>query len=121
MPTYTTAEVNAWFQTIDGLPPTTAPISSGTSMLYVSELNAGTATPLQIQANLENFPFNASPPPTNVVTSTFYRTTVADFVIREFQAAWGVVPTSAEYDAWVARVIANPSLENGGMSQALAG
>jgi hypothetical protein len=118
---FTTAEVNGWFQTIDGLPPTTAPIPSGTSSLYVSELNAGTATPLQIQANLENFPFNTNPPPTNVITATFYRTTVADFVIREFQAAWGVVPNSTQYEAWVARVIANPSLEHGGMSQALAG
>jgi hypothetical protein len=118
---FTTAEVNGWFQTIDGLPPTTAPIPSATSNLYVSELNAGTATPLQIQANLENFPFNVNPPPTNVITATFYRTTVADFVIREFQAAWGVVPDSTQYEAWVARVIANPSLEHGGMSQALAG
>ena len=46
---------------------------------------------------------------------------VADFVLDEFQAAWGVVPNSTQYDAWVHRIIANPSLENGGMSQALAG
>jgi hypothetical protein len=54
----------------------------------------------------------------------FYRTSVADFVLREFQAAWGVFPTTgagSQYDNWVARIIANPSLENGGMSEALAG
>jgi hypothetical protein len=36
----------------------------------------------------------------------------------------GVFPTTgagSQYDNWVARVIADPSLENGGMSQALAG
>ena len=127
MTTYTTAEVNTWFQTIDGLPPTTASIPSNLATAYVDDLNATptpTATPANIQANLENFPDNPSPPPTNIATDIFYRTTVAQFVLREFQAAWGAVPTSgasSQFDAWVARIIANPSLENGGMSQALAG
>ena len=85
---------------------------------YVNELNpvppatTPAATPAEIQANLENFPVNANPPPANVITDTFFRTTVADFVLREFQLAWGVVPTSgaatSQYDAWVARVIDNP-------------
>jgi plastocyanin len=124
----TAAEVNTWFQTIDGLPATAASISSSIAIAYVGELNATppTATPAQIQADLENFPFNSSPPPTNSVQDTFYRTSVADFVLREFQLAWGVVPTSgsatSQYDAWVARVIDNPSnMTAGGMSQALAG
>ena len=124
----TAAEVNTWFQTIDGLPPTTPPINPSVAMAYVAELNATppTATPAQIQANLENFPFNSSPPPTNSVQDTFYRTSVADFVLREFQLAWGVVPTSgsatSQYDAWIARVIDNPSnMTAGGMSHALAG
>ena len=127
MTTFTTAEVNGWFQTIDGLPATTAPINTTFSNAYVAELNATppTATPVQIQANLENFPFNPAPPPTNIVTDTFYRTRVADFVLREFQAAWGTVPTSgagSQYDNWVARILADPALmSNGGMSQALAG
>jgi hypothetical protein len=55
-----------------------------------------TATPVQIQANLENFPFNSFPPPTNIPTDIFYRTSVAQFVLREFQAAWGAVPTTGE-------------------------
>ena len=73
---------------------------------------------------MENFPFNNSPPPTNIPTDLFYRTSVAQFVLREFQAAWGAVPTtgaSSQFDNWVARIIADPSLESGGMSQALAG
>ena len=126
MTTFTTAEVNTWFQTIDGLPPTTASIPSNLATAYVDELNAvpPTATPVQIQANLENFPFNPTPPPTNIATGVFYRTSVADFVLREFQAAWGVVPTTgagSQYDNWVARIIADPTVENGAMSQALAG
>jgi Right handed beta helix region len=48
-------------------------------------------------------------------------TSAADFVLREFQAAWAVFPTETQYENWVARIIANPLLENGGMSQALAG
>ena len=115
---FTTAEVNMWFQTIDGLPPTTASIPSNLATSYVGELNATppTATPVQIQANLENFPFNSFPPPTNIPTDTFYRTSVAQFVLREFQAAWGVVPTtgaSSQFDNWVARIIADPSVETG--------
>ena len=128
MTTYTTAEVNTWFQTIDGLPTTTAPIPSTISAAYVAALNATppTATVPQIQANLENYPFNSTPPPANVSTDLFYRTSVADFVLTEFQLAWGVVPTSgsgSQYDNWVARVIADPSLywSGGGMSQALIG
>ena len=74
---------------------------------------------------MENFPFNPSPPPTNIATDVFYRTTVADFVLAEFQLAWGVVPTTgtgSEYQNWVLRIIADPSLESGGgTSQALAG
>ena len=121
---FTTAEVNAWFQTIDGLPPTTVPIATVLSDSYVGRLNAGTATPVVIQATLENFPINNSPPPTNIPTDLFYRTSVAQFVLREFQAAWGAVPTTgagSQFDNWVARIIANPGLENGGMSLALAG
>ena len=48
----------------------------------------------------------------------FFRTRVADFVLREFQAAWGVVPTSggagSQYDIWVSRVIADPTLQTTG-------
>ena len=122
---FTTTEVNGWFQTIDGLPPTTASISSSLATMYVGELNATppTATPGDIQANLENFAAPPEPPPFDP-TGLFYRTSVAQFVLREFQAAWGVVPSTgagSQYDHWVARIIANPSLEGGGMSQALAG
>src|SRR5271166_969730 len=122
---FTTATVNTWFQTIDGLPPTTASISSSLATMYVGELNATppTATPGEIQTILENGPF--PPPATNVPTDLFFRTSVAQFVLREFQGAWGVVPSTganSQFDNWVARIIANPSLENGGgMSQALAG
>ena len=42
---FTTTEVNGWFQTIDGLPPTTASIPSALATQYVGELNGGTATP----------------------------------------------------------------------------
>jgi hypothetical protein len=111
--TYTAADVNGWFQTIDGLPATTAPVSSTLLSAYVAELNSTppTATPAQVQAELED-------------PAVFYRTTVADFVLAEFQLAWGTVPTSgagSQYDNWVARIIADPSLEGGAMSQALAG
>jgi hypothetical protein len=105
---YTAANVNGWFQTIDGLPSTTAPVATSLSDAYVAELNSGTQTPAQIQANLEN-------------PEVFYRTNVADFVLREFQASWGVLPTTTQYEAWVARVIAAPTLASGGMSMALAG
>ena len=130
---FTATDVNGWLSTIAGLSGSdAAPVPEPFLGQYVNDLNTPpppatpTSTPAQIQANLENFPFNASPPPTNIVQDTFYRTEVADFVLREFQLAWGVVPTSgsatSQYDAWVARVIANPSLmSNGGMSQALAG
>jgi hypothetical protein len=120
----TTATVNGWFQTINGLPATAAPISSSLAAAYVAALNANppTATPAQIQAILENFPFSSTPPSNQVASDVFFRTTVADFVLREFQAAWGVVPNATEYSAWVGRIIANPGLEsNGGMSMALAG
>ena len=33
----------------------------------------------------------------------FYRTGVADFVFRELQAPWNVVPNATQYEAWVAR------------------
>ena len=126
MTTFTTADVNTWFQTIDGLPIGTPSISSSIATSLVDELNAGTETPVEVQAILENFPFNPAPPPTNIPTSEFFRTRVADFVLREFQAAWGVVPTSggagSQYDLWVSRVIADPTLQTtGAMSQALAG
>ena len=112
---FTTAEVNTWFQTIDGLPATTAPIPSNLSTAYVAQLNAGTASTAQIQANLENFPVNPLPPPANIATDMFYRTSVAQFVLAEFQAAWGAVPNTTQYDAWVARVIADPAaVESGG-------
>ena len=128
---FTIAEVNTWFQTIDGLPPTTASIPSSIAMAYVDDSNAvpPTATPVQIQANLKNFPFNTSGTG-NVETTTFYRTTVAQFVLREFQAAWGVVPTTtgagSQYDNWVARILSDPTVESGtnpatSMSVALAG
>ena len=106
--------------------PTTAPSTptAGPSQ-YVALLNSDAQTSAHIQASLENYPFNLAPPstniPTNIPTSPYYHASVADFVLREFQAAWGVVPTSTEYDAWVARIMADPTLENGGMSQALAG
>ena len=126
MTTYTTAEVNTWFQTIDGLPSTAPSIPSNLAAAYVAELNATptpTATPAEIQATLENFPVNPLPPPANIATDVFYRTSVAQFVLAEFQAAWGAVPNTTQYDAWVARVIADPAAveTGGGMSQALAG
>jgi hypothetical protein len=108
---YTAADVNGWFQTINGLPPAAPSISTTDVNLYVTQLNTGSQTPAQVQANLEN-------------PALYYRTSVADFVLRDFQAAWGVFPTTgagSQYDNWVARIVANPSLENGGMSQALAG
>jgi hypothetical protein len=108
---YTAADVTGWFQTINGLPPTATSISTTDINLYVAQLNTGAQTPAQVQADLEN-------------PAVYYRTSVADFVLREFQAALGVFPTTgagSQYDNWVARVIADPSLENGGMSQALAG
>ena len=118
MTTFTTAEVNGWFQTINGL-PAGSNIASSTANLYVSELNATppTATPEEIANNLENFPNMMS-------EALFYRTTVAGFVLREFQAAWGVVPTTGAgsvYDNWVARCLADPTNISAGMSQALAG
>jgi hypothetical protein len=132
---FTPTEVNGWLFTIAGLDPAngnTQPVPNPFLTQYVNELNTPPppatpeATPAQIQANLENFPVNANPPPANVITDTFFRTTVADFVLREFQLAWGVVPTSgaatSQYDAWVARVLDNPAnMSGGGMSQALAG
>ena len=78
---------------------------------------------------MKNFPFNTSGTG-NVETTTFYRTTVAQFVLREFQAAWGVVPTTtgagSQYDNWVARILSDPTVESGtnpatSMSVALAG
>ena len=45
---FTTAEVNTWFQTIDGLPATTAGIPSNLSTSYAAQLNAGTASTAQI-------------------------------------------------------------------------
>jgi hypothetical protein len=126
MTTFTTAQINGFFQTIDGLPSTTASIPSNLATAYVDELNATppTATVAQIQANLENFPVNPTPPPTNIATDLFYRTSVAQFVLREFQGAWGVVPTTgagSQYDNWVNRIILNSSLTTGAMSQQLAG
>jgi hypothetical protein len=133
---FTPTNVNDWLFTIAGLDPAngnTQPVPPPFLGQYVTELNpvppatTPVATPAEIQANLENFPFNpGTPPPNNIITDTFYRTTVADFVLREFQLAWGVVPTSgaatSQYDAWVARVINNPAnMTAGGMSQALAG
>jgi hypothetical protein len=109
--TYTAADINGWFQTINGLPPTAPSISPTDVNLYVAQLNTGSQTPAQVQASLEN-------------PTVYYRASVADFVLHEFQAAWGVFPTTgagSQYDNWVARIIANPSLENGGMSEALAG
>jgi hypothetical protein len=108
---YTAADVNGWFQTINGLPPTAPSISTTDVNLYVTQLNTGSQTPAQVQANLEN-------------PAAYYRTSVADLVLREFQAAWGAFPTAgagSQYDNWVARIVANPSLGNGGMSEALAG
>jgi hypothetical protein len=134
--TFTPTTVNNWFFTIDGLSAANGndqPVPQPFLGQYVTELNpvppatTPVATPAEIQANLENFPFNpGTPPPTNLVTDTFYRTTVADFVLREFQLAWGMVPTSgaatSQYDAWVARVIDNPAnMTAGGMSAALVG
>jgi hypothetical protein len=115
MAAFTTAEVNGWFQTIDGLPSTTAPIGPAATT-YVDELNATpqTSTPAEIVDNLENFP-------NSVPTPLFYRTTVAQFVLREFQAAWGVVPTDAQYMAWMERCLTNSANISGGMSMALAG
>ena len=130
---FTPTDVNGWLSTIAGLSGSDAgPVPEPFLTTYVTDLNTPappatpTSTPAQIQANLENFPFNTSPPPNNVIQDTFYRTTVADFVLREFQLAWGVVPTSgsatSQYDARVARIIADPAImTNGAMSQALAG
>jgi hypothetical protein len=56
----TTGLVNGWFQTIDGLPGTTAPINTTLAQSYVTALTSATATSGDIQANLENF---AAPPP----------------------------------------------------------
>ena len=132
---FTPTNVNDWLFTIAGLDAAngnTQPVPQPFLGQYVTELNpvppatTPVATPAEIQANLENFPVNPNAPPPNIVTDTFFRTTVADFVLREFQLAWGVVPTSgaaaSQYDAWVARVIDNPAnMTAGGMSAALVG
>jgi hypothetical protein len=105
--------------TLGSSPPSTAPSipvadeiqsdeTSPDETLYVAQLNGGAQTSAAVQANL------GKPAP-------LQRASAADFVLREFQAAWGVVPTAAQYEAWVTRIIADPGLENGGMSQALAG
>jgi hypothetical protein len=96
--------------------PSTAPwVPPADETLDVTQLSAGAQTQLQVQANAAQVQANFENP------SLVYRKSVADFVLREFEAAWGVVPNATQFDAWVARVIADPSLENGGMSQALAG
>ena len=101
--------------TVSSGPPSTAPwIPAADETLDVTQLSAGAQTPLQVQANPAEVQANFENP------SPVYRKSVADFVLREFEAAWGVVPNATQYNAWVARVIADPSLENGGMSQALA-
>ncbi len=50
MTTYTDADVNGWFYTIDGLPTTAPGIPTADANLYVAQLNASpaTATPAQI-------------------------------------------------------------------------
>ena len=131
---FTPTDVNDWLFTIAGLDPAngnTQPVPQPFLGQYVTELNTPAppappeATPADIQANLENFPVNPNAPPPHIISDLFFRTTVADFVLREFQLAWGVVPTSgsatSQYDAWVARVIDNPANMTGGMSMALAG
>ena len=129
---FTAAQVNGWFQTLDGLSPT-EDVPSTFLNQYLLELNGdptamppipATATEDEILHNLKNFPFNASGTG-NVETTTFFRTTVAQFVLREFQAAWGVVPTtgaSSQFDNWVARILADSTVQSAGtMSQSLAG
>jgi hypothetical protein len=96
------------------LPSTVPPIPTA-DQTDIMQLSDGAQTPMQGQANPAQVQPNLENP------SLAYRTSVADFVLREFQAAWGAVPSATQYDAWVARVISDPSLENGGMSQALAG
>jgi hypothetical protein len=98
-----------------GPPSTAPPIPTADETVDVTQLSDGAQTLLQVQAD----PAQVQPDLEN--PSLAYRKSVADFVLREFQAAWGVVPNATQYGAWVARVIADPSLENGGMSQALAG
>jgi hypothetical protein len=69
----------------------------------------------QIAHNLKKFPFSSSGGG-NVETDTFYRTTVAQFVLREFQAAWTVVPTTgatSQFNNWVARALADPTVLDG--------
>ncbi len=98
-----------------GPPSAAPPIPTADETVDVTQLSDRAQTPLQVQAD----PAQVQPDLEN--PSLAYRKSVSDFVLREFQAAWGVVPNGTQYDAWVARVIADPSLENGGMSQALAG
>ena len=105
-----------------GLPSTAPSIPAADETLDVMQLSAGAQTPLQVQANPAQVQANPAQVQANFENpSLVYRKSVADFVLREFQAAWGAVPNATQYDVWVARVIADPSLENGGMSQALAG
>jgi hypothetical protein len=87
---------------------TLADETSADETLYVAQFNSGVQAPAQVAPSLEK-------------PSLPQRASAADFVLREFQAAWGVVPTATQYEAWVARIIADPGLENGGLSQALAG
>ena len=82
--------------------------TSADQTLYVAQFNGGVQAPAQVAPSLEK-------------PSLLQRASAADFVLREFQAAWGVVPTATQYEAWVARIIADPGLENGDLSQALAG
>ena len=97
-----------------GLPSAAQPIPTAEETLGVTPLGAGAQTPLPIQANPAQVQANLES------LALVDRKSIPGFVLREFQAAWGVVPSATQYDAWVARVIADPSLENGGMSQALA-
>jgi hypothetical protein len=98
-----------------GLPSTAPPIPAAEETLDVPELSVGAQTPLPVQGNPAQVQASLESP------SLVDRKSVEGFVLREFQAAWGVVPNATQTDAWVARIIADPALETGGMSQALAG
>ncbi len=95
---FTTTEVNGWFQTIDGLPPTTASISSSLATMYVGELNATppTATPGDIQANLENFAAPPEPHPSILRVCFIARALRNSFSVNfRPRGAWFLAPARA--------------------------
>jgi len=85
---YTTADsVISWFQAVQFRNGDTGTVTS-----YVNQLNAGTATPLQIQSEIIN---------------SQYTQNVVNTVIKEYQAAYSRVPDQDGLQFWVNQYSAN--------------